>query len=177
MVNYENSKIYKIEPMCNHLENEVYIGSTTKTYLSQRLQQHKCLYNNWKKGKYGKVMVFELFDKYGFENCNIFLIEKVNCTSIDDLRTREGHYIKTSNCINKKVEGRTDEEKKSYRKDYYEMNKTNYKESSKRSYNKNKETIKVLMSQKVFCYTCNCEIRRDSVYLHNKSKKHLQKVL
>jgi len=27
MVNYNNGKIYKIEPICDHEENEIYIGS------------------------------------------------------------------------------------------------------------------------------------------------------
>jgi len=38
MVNYQNGKIYFIEPICEHEENERYIGSTTKQYLSQRME-------------------------------------------------------------------------------------------------------------------------------------------
>ena len=44
MVNYKNSKIYKI--ICNITQNEYY-GSTTKQYLSSRLQQHKTQYHRW----------------------------------------------------------------------------------------------------------------------------------
>ena len=36
MVNYNNGKIYKIEPL-NGEEGDIYIGSTTKEYLSQRM--------------------------------------------------------------------------------------------------------------------------------------------
>ena len=41
---YNQSKIYKIEPITEHEEYEIYIGSTTKKYLSQRFQQHKSSY-------------------------------------------------------------------------------------------------------------------------------------
>ena len=42
-VDYRKSKIYRIES--NIVPNsEVYIGSTTKTYLSQRLSNHKALF-------------------------------------------------------------------------------------------------------------------------------------
>ena len=50
MVNYGNGKIYKIEPICDHDEGEVYIGSTTKDYLSQRMDTHRADYKSWLKG-------------------------------------------------------------------------------------------------------------------------------
>jgi hypothetical protein len=41
MVNYGNGKIYKIE---SHLGDKIYIGSTTKQYLSQRMDKHRSEY-------------------------------------------------------------------------------------------------------------------------------------
>ncbi len=41
MINYGNSKKYKIEPRVEHEPHEQYIGSTTKLYLSQRLVHHR----------------------------------------------------------------------------------------------------------------------------------------
>ena len=38
MVNYSNGKIYKIE---SDLGDLIYIGSTTKYYLSQRMERHR----------------------------------------------------------------------------------------------------------------------------------------
>ena len=32
MVNYNNGKIYKIEPIVDHDEGDIYFGSTTKQY-------------------------------------------------------------------------------------------------------------------------------------------------
>ena len=53
MVNYNNGKIYKIVPICEGAdEGDVYIGSTTKEYLSQRMVQHRADYNKWQKRKH-----------------------------------------------------------------------------------------------------------------------------
>ena len=41
MVNYSNGKVYKIEPISGGEEGDVYIGSTTKRYLSQRMNTHR----------------------------------------------------------------------------------------------------------------------------------------
>ena len=41
MVNYNNGKIYKIEPIVDHDEGDIYIGSTTKQYLSMRMDKHR----------------------------------------------------------------------------------------------------------------------------------------
>ena len=56
MVNYSNGKIYKIEPICDHEDGDVYIGSTTKQYLSQRMEYHRRDYNNYKKGVSSKTL-------------------------------------------------------------------------------------------------------------------------
>jgi hypothetical protein len=51
MVKYGNSKVYEIEPICDHDEDEVYIGSTTKVYLSDRMVKHRSDYKRWKEKK------------------------------------------------------------------------------------------------------------------------------
>ena len=104
---YQKTKIYKIE---SHLGDKIYIGSTAKEYLSQRFQQHKNAYKRWKNGIVGKYTSFELFDEYGIENCQIVLIEAYPCNSKDEKNAKEGHYIKTLNCVNKVVVGRTRKE-------------------------------------------------------------------
>ena len=61
MVNYSNGKIYKIEPLEGE-EGDVYIGSTTKQYLSQRMVEHRDSYKRWKSGaKIGKTSSYILF--------------------------------------------------------------------------------------------------------------------
>jgi hypothetical protein len=99
-INYNNGKIYKIEAI-NGEEGDIYIGSTTKQYLSQRMTKHREDYNRWNQGKYHKTMLFNLFENYGIENCKIILLENCPCDSKDQLHARESHYIKSLNCINK----------------------------------------------------------------------------
>lgn len=115
MTNYSNGKIYKIEPL-NGEDGDIYIGSTTKEYLSQRMTAHRTNYKQYLNGKTGNVTSFNLFNKYGVGNCNIILLELVNANSKDELHAREAHYIKSLSCINKVVPLQTP-------KEYYEANR------------------------------------------------------
>ena len=47
MINYNNGKIYVIRPIVDHEEEKVYIGSTTKHYLSDRLFCHRNMYEKY----------------------------------------------------------------------------------------------------------------------------------
>ncbi len=113
---YHQSKIYKIEPITEHEEHEIYIGSTTKKYLSQRLTQHKSSYKKYLIDSINKYSIYDLFNKYGVENFNIFLLENYNCNDINELRTKEKEYIKKLKCINKITPGLTKDEKKEIKK-------------------------------------------------------------
>ena len=68
MVNYSNTKIYKI---WSHQGEMIYVGSTTKEYLSQRMDTHRGNYTKWKKEGKGYVSSFKIFDEYGIENCSL----------------------------------------------------------------------------------------------------------
>jgi len=108
-MNYTNGKIYKIESFKG---DKIYIGSTTKKYLSQRMEKHRSNYKAWKIGNdQGKLSSFVLFDEYGVENCSIILIEEFSCNSKDELRAKEAYHIKASNnCVNKVIPTRTQKE-------------------------------------------------------------------
>jgi hypothetical protein len=168
MTNYQNGKIYKIEPL-NGEEGDVYIGSTCKQYLSQRMDKHRSGYKSWKEGKVlTNVTSYILFEKYGVKNCNIVLIETSLCNTRDELFAREAFYIKSMKCVNKCIPLRTDkewydqnrdkilEQAKEYGKVYYENNrekKLEYQkiyshsnqdkiiESGKKYYQENKDII------------------------------------
>ena len=99
-IKYEYGKIYKIEPI-NGDDGDVYIGSTTKLLLSQRMASHRHEYNCCRKGKRGKTMSHYLFDKYGIENCHIYLLEICPCKSKDELLSRERYYMTAFKNINK----------------------------------------------------------------------------
>ena len=47
---------------------------------------------------------------FGIDNVIVELIEKYPCEDKEELHAREGHYIKNTECINKNIMGRTDQE-------------------------------------------------------------------
>ena len=161
MVNYNNSKIYKIEAL-NGEEGDIYIGSTTKEYLSQRMDTHRSGYNHWKKTGKKYISSFSIFDKYGIENCNIYLIECVKCNSKDELRTHEGNYIKKFNCVNSVIAGRS---KKEYTQDFKE--KTDLYQIEYRIKNKD------LRDERMNC-ACGSTYRHGVRTRHFKTQKHLK---
>jgi hypothetical protein len=94
--NNNDGKIFKIASLyCN--DNEIYIGSTTKD-LNVILNLHKFDYKMWKNGVNIYRASFILFNKYGLDNCKIFLLE--NMLSYNEIFEREAYYIKTLKCIN-----------------------------------------------------------------------------
>ena len=125
MVNYQKSKIYKIISTSGPL---IYIGTTTKKYLSQRLDALKTQYKKYKEDKtINKNYCFILFDEYGIENCYIILLEAVIVDNIEELRAKEKEYIIKYECVNK-IKITT------------EKNKTERKEQKKRGPKKKIET-------------------------------------
>ena len=129
MVNYQDGKIYRI--VSNRDDEIFYVGSTTKKYLSQRMDTHRSCYKSWKNGKGYKVTVYDLFEKYGIENCSIELLQLAPCNSKDELTKKEGEYIRVLNCVNKVKPNRTPLEKKIYHQIYYKHNKTRFNQSKK----------------------------------------------
>lgn len=115
MVNYQNGKIYLLR---SSQTTDVYIGSTTKNYLSQRIAQHKSAYKRYLNKTYGYMTSFELIK---YDDVAIELIETFPCNSSDELHAREGHHIRNIQCINKIIPGRTP-------KEYREENSESIKE-------------------------------------------------
>jgi hypothetical protein len=93
MVDYSKGKIYKIVVNNTDEEYRPYIGSTTKEYLSQRFTYHKSDYKKYKNGKRSLVASYNLFDKYGIENCEMVLIENYPCATKDELHARERYWF------------------------------------------------------------------------------------
>jgi len=128
MERYKHGKIYQIVSP----DGTKYIGSTIRE-LHSRFYNHVSDYKNNKHG----TASFDLFKKYGIENCKIELIENYPCDSRKMLEKREGEIIKqTLNCINKVIAGRTTKEwicdniehVKQYQSKWREDNKEHVKE-------------------------------------------------
>ena len=142
-MNYQQTKIYRIE---SHLGNKIYIGSTTKKYLSDRMGLHRAQYDLWKRTKHGRCTAFGLFDEYGIENCKMVLIESCPCNSKDEKNAKEAQYIRQLDCVNKNIPGRTGQE-------YYHENKERLNEQHKKWKVKNDEKIK---SERLTAHECEC---------------------
>ena len=84
----------------------IYYGSTCQP-LANRIADHRQKYKSHTDGKRGKVCVFDIFDAFGVENCKIELVEDYPCETKEQLLSREGHYIRNNDCVNKHQVGRT----------------------------------------------------------------------
>jgi hypothetical protein len=129
--NYEKNKVYKIY---SHLGDKIYVGSTTKDLLSQRMATHRSDYRCWKPGKKGCgfVRAYILFEEYGIDNCIIELIEAKHCINIHDAGKLGGKYIREMVCTNKNIARRTN-------KEYREENKQRLSDLNKEYYITNKK--------------------------------------
>ena len=114
------------------------------------MSKHKCDYNRWKDGKHGNMSSFKLFEKYGVENCHIYLIEEFPCLNIDELRKKECYYIKNIPCVNKNIPSR----------------------SNKEYYINNIDHIKEYKGTKVYCI-CGCCYNKSNKARHYKTLTHI----
>jgi len=142
MVNYGNGKIYKIE---SHLGDKIFIGSTTKEHLCQRMDTQRHNYDAWKNGTQELTTVYLIFEEYGVKNCKIILLEAFPCKTKDELESKKEFYIKSMDCVNKVIPQRTT-------KEYREDNKEKLSEQHKLYYQNNKETISArkIVSDKLY---------------------------
>ena len=161
-------KIYKIY---SEQYNKVYIGSTTRLLL-QRFMQHKRDYRKYNKGNTNFITSFHILQ---YDDANIELIEEVQFDDKKDLIRRERFHIENSDCVNRKVEGRTrkeyDHDNKEriseQRKQYYEQNKEKRLEQAKEYREQNKEKI----YEQITC-ACGSVVRKDVIRRHKRTKKH-----
>jgi hypothetical protein len=154
MPDYQQGKIYKIT--CG---DETYYGSTATT-LRERMRLHKKEFKKWKKGVCSNCRSYTLFDKYGFENCPIELVEDYPCETKKELLIREDLYIKNKECINERAAYRTEEEVKEQKWQYHEDHKEERLERRR---------------ERVVC-DCGQMVRRGDIARHRRTKLHLAKL-
>ena len=162
MVNYNNGKIYKIEDVNGEM---CYIGSTTKERLCQRMSEHRQAYKKWKADKSNnKFTVFDIFDKMGFENCEIVLIELCPCDTKDELTKCESRYIRNTICVNRIIPDRTQTE---WQKANYIANRDAIIQKTSDYRKNNKAKIKEYKSVQI---TCECS----KTHIHDGTARHLR---
>jgi hypothetical protein len=137
MDRYQKGKIYKI--VCDTTD-KCYIGSTCENTLARRLTKHLVNYKRWNEGKDESYMSsYQILEN---DDYDIILLENYPCNSKDELHTRERYWIENTNCVNKVVPIKTDEEKLKNRRLYLENNKEHFKGTNKEYYENNKVVIK-----------------------------------
>lgn len=178
MPDYSKGKIYCIR---NHVDDEVYVGSTCET-LSSRMSKHRY---DCKRGK--MYCIYEHMRHVGIEACYIELIEEYPCENVGQLNMREGHYMRQMGTLNTCIPGAwaTAGNKKGYLKKYHEQNKSTILERVKLWSDENKEKKaeyyknyrylnrdKILdqRKEKITCDICGSIVRRDGLAEHKRSK-------
>ncbi len=142
-INYNNSKIYKI---VSPSTDKIYIGSTTQP-LCKRIAKHLSNYRNYNiDNTKGYMTSYEIL-KIG--DYSIKLIEECNFENKEQLRQREGYYIKSYQniVVNVRIAGRTKKEYalknkerlKQYINQYRIVNKEHITEMKKQYYSEHKE--------------------------------------
>lgn len=127
MKDYSKGKIYCIR---SYQTDMVYIGSTIQS-LSMRMVGHRSDYKRYLNGKFNYVSSFEIL-QYG--DAYIELIKLYPCSCHSELAREEGQFIRSVDCVNKMIAGRTQKEydeenkRKEYHKEYREDNKEKRKE-------------------------------------------------
>ena len=171
MVNYQNGKIYKIEDVNGEM---CYIGSTTKDMLCKRMAEHRQSYKRWQNGNGIKTYVFEIFEKYGVENCRIVLLEICPCESRDELLQRETHFMKLNKCVNKCIPIINDEERKTYLKGYYINHKEDLLQRNKQYRIDNKDKIEEYTQNNLEkIHARKQKYREDNkIQIHEQQKKY-----
>jgi hypothetical protein len=161
MVNYAESNIYKL--CCKDiLITDIYIGSTTN--MRVRKNQHKSSCNNEKSSHYNCYVYQFIRGNGGFDNFDMVEIEQFNAKDKKDLHKRERHWIEIfKSTLNIVIPTRT-------KKEYYEDNKEQLIEKSKRYSENNIEKVKA--NRKEY-YEDNKEqlIEKSKIYYDNNTEK------
>jgi len=173
--NYENGKIYIIVSKIDR--NIKYVGSTCDS-LSKRLSKHK--YGS-KIDRHKGMKIYQYFNKYGWDNAEISLLELVNCKTKMELLKRERFWKDRENpSLNIINPYTTDEEKKEQKKQWckahveeekqrlkkwYEAHAEKMKQQQKKCYETHKEEV----NQKTTCPYCNI------ILMQRYLKTHLKK--
>ena len=154
---YSQGKIYCIR---NNINDDIYVGSTCQS-LSQRMAQHRSIL---KHGNLGGMKLYDLMIELGEENFYIELIEECPCENKDQLRKREGEFIREYHTgLNKKLAGRKSLE-------YYHDNKDRVKEYNKEYRKENRDKIREY-DQKHYWENLEQILERQKRYRENNKDK------
>lgn len=180
---YENGIIYKL-CHCNDLENNnIYVGSTTN--FRMRKSQHKNDCNNENSKKYNRYLYDFIRNNGNWDEWQMIPIEVFPCNDKKELEVRERYHIELLKPnLNKYIPTRTKKEHYEYNKEqilktqkqYNNVNKEKILDYKKEYREANKEQILEKRKEKVICDHCGCEIRKDGLKEHQKTKKCIDSI-
>ena len=155
----EKQTLIRFYKITSELGNMIYTGSTKKT-IDKRFDGHIDNYTAWKKGTSHCVTSFDLFDTYGFDNCDITEISSKICNKQERDETEASYILQfrqdtNLNCVNKFVPGQT---RQQYLYD-------------------NKDKIKQQKRQKCVCIHCGMKYPVGAKKRHEQAKKHIKFVI
>ena len=157
MSDYSKGRIYKV---LNTVTDDVYVGSTCSP-LTKRFYEHKKTIG---KRNYEHNKFYCKMQELGFDNFYIELVENYPCSTREELRAREGEWIRKISTLNKLIAGRDS-------KGYYDDNAENLRKKARTYRIQNPDKIK---AQHKAYYDVNAENikgRRRQCHAENKDKE------
>ena len=156
---YDKARIYIIR---NTVDDDTYVGSTVAR-LSKRMSKHR---EDMRQDK-RHSRLYEKMRELGSDKFYIELLEECPVENIEQLRKKEGEYIRQLGTLNMSIAGRTRkewvdeniEERREYLSNYYKNNPEKYKQ-----YQENNK-------QKVEC-DCGSFVSKHHWKEHLSTKKH-----
>ena len=168
----------------------VYVGSTSKRLLCQRMGQHR---EDMKRGK-GCASV-QILSKYPDAKIELLLVPII-CNDLAERNKFERLLTESEGGCNYRVQGRTKKEyndewnannKEYYRKYrddnrehykaqkdvYYKENKTYFKDIHKKYYDENADKIRAQKREYITC-ECGVDVQRGHMPRHRKTTKHIK---
>jgi len=154
---YTHGRIYKI---LNYIDDACYVGSTCQP-LAKRMAAHRY---NAIEAKKRHLPLYMKMNEYGHENFYIELIEAYPCGNSEELRKREGQFIREFGTLNNLIAGRTSQENS---REYHQNNRETILARKKEYREANRERLKMT-------YTCVCgsTCRIDIKSRHERTSKH-----
>tara|TARA_R110000824_G_C14851146_1_gene640120 strand:+ start:25 stop:588 length:564 start_codon:yes stop_codon:yes gene_type:complete len=163
MPNYQNTKIYKI---WSPNTEQVYIGATVQS-LSMRMAEHRKPTSTTSSSK---III-------GLGDAKIELIEEFPCNNKMESDKKEGEYIRSLDCVNKQIAGRTGKEyafdNKEKINEYMQKNKE-YFNKKQREYRKN--NVEKVKEQKKNQRNTDAQRESHRQYINSYRQNNLEKV-
>lgn len=168
MPDYSKGKIYQI---LNNVDNDVYVGSTCVP-LAKRLWKHKWEFEN---RQFIDRPLTNKMKLLGVDAFYIELVENTPCNSKEELRAREGFYIRQRGTLNKMTAGKTRKEWREEHRDYLKQKaRAYYYQHHEEELQKRKERRDVnrtYMNETIQCDNCGAEVVRQGMSRHKKTNK------